>query len=95
MLFEWNPGKAETNEKKHGILFELAQSVFNDPFHISILDQKDNNEERWVTIGLAADISTLVVVHLYKTLQNDTELIRIISARRATKKEAKTYEEGI
>ena len=94
MLFIWDPDKAETNAKKHGISFDLAVTVFHDPFHLSVLDGKERGEERWVTIGLAADSQTLVVVHLYREAGSN-ELVRIISARKATRKEKKQYEEGI
>lgn len=94
MLFTWDSDKAEANIKKHGISFDLAVSVFSDPFHLSVLDGKERGEERWVTIGLVADKQTLVVVHLYKE-KGSKEHIRIISARKATRKEKKEYEEGV
>lgn len=94
MLFIWDPLKAEANLKKHGVSFDLAVSVFNDPFHLSVTDGKSSGEERWVTIGLSADASTLIVIHLFKDTDS-TEVIRIISARKATRKEKKQYEEGI
>jgi len=95
MLFEWDNHKAALNELKHGVSFELAQSVFDDPLHLSVLELKNVHEERWVTLGLAADSKTLVVVHTYKSVGHGIEIIRIISARPATKKERKQYEEGI
>lgn len=94
MWFVWDPNKAKTNIKKHGISFDLAATVFQDPLHLSVLDGKDRGEERWVTIGLAGDSQTLVVVHLYHEIGNN-EVVRIVSARKATKKEKKQYEEGI
>ena len=94
MLFIWDPGKAEANIKKHGVSFDLAVTVFNDPLHLSVLDGKERGEERWTTVGLAADSRTLVVVHLYRDLGNN-EIVRIISARKATRKVKKQYEEGI
>ena len=94
MLFIWDPAKVEANIKKHGVSFDVAVTVFYDPLHLSVLDGKERGEKRWVTIGLAADSQTLVVVHLYRELGSN-ELVRIISARRATRKEKKQYEEGI
>jgi uncharacterized DUF497 family protein len=94
MVITWDTNKAKSNIKKHGVSFEVAATVFNDPHQLSVLDTKDHSEERWVTIGLAADKKTLVVVHTYFDSQSD-EFIRIISARKATKKEKKNYEEGI
>ncbi len=95
MLFVWDPQKAEANLKKHGVSFEAAQTVFDDPLHLSILDGKQRDEERWITVGRAIDHKTLIVVHLYKNMEDQKEMIRIISARQATKREVKQYEEGI
>lgn len=95
MLFEWDPEKSRINLKKHGISFELAITIFSDPLHLSIPDSKYQGEERWVSVGLAANASTLVVVHTYKERTSVGEVIRVISARKATKKERKDYEEGI
>ena len=95
MLFVWDPEKAEHNYRKHRISFEIAQTVFDDPFHLSLLDWKKHTEERWVTIGRSADKRTLVVVHLYRSQEGGHEVIRIISARKATRREARQYEEGI
>jgi uncharacterized DUF497 family protein len=94
MVITWDSKKAQTNIKKHGVSFEIASTVFNDPHHLSVLDSKDRGEERWATLGLAADKKTLVVVHTYFDSATD-EFIRIISARKATRKERKSYEEGI
>ncbi|MBM4251915.1 MAG: BrnT family toxin [Deltaproteobacteria bacterium] len=94
MRIEWDLSKAAANIKKHRVSFEVAATVFDDPYAISIEDHGSSHEERWVTIGLAADERTLVVIHTWRDT-TDKELIRIISARRATKREAKQYEEGI
>lgn len=94
MLFYWDPIKASSNLKKHGISFELAQSVFDDPMHLSVIDGKTVFEERWITIGLSANKQSLVVVHTYRNVQTEEE-VRIISARKATRKEKEQYEEGI
>lgn len=94
MLFIWDRDKAESNLRKHSISFDLAVTVFDDPLHLSVLDGKEHGEQRWVTVGLAADRQTLLAVHLYSET-GEEELIRIISARKATRKEKKQYEEGI
>lgn len=94
MLFDWDSDKAKNNLAKHGVSFELAQTVFDDPLHLSTLDEKQHREERWVTIGRSAQNNALVVVHTYRD-RGRAEIVRIISARRATRKEAKQYEEGI
>lgn len=95
MLYEWDPQKDLANLKKHGISFELAQTIFDDPFHLSVLESKSSSEERWVTIGRSIGSKTLVVVHTYRAFDGLNEVNRIISARRATKKEVQHYEEGI
>ena len=95
MLFIWDPEKAAQNVRKHGVSFELAQTVFDDPFQLSVLDAKKHDEERWITLGRSADMKTLVVVHTYRVMENNREVIRIISARKATRKEVRQYEEGI
>ena len=94
MRIEWDPSKAASNIKKHRVSFEIAATVFDDPNALSVEDQGSLHEERWVTMGMAADERTLVVIHTWSNA-TDKELIRIISARRATKRETKQYEEGI
>ncbi len=95
MLFSWDLEKAEQNIKKHDVSFELAQTVFEDPLHMSMLDGKKHSEERWITLGRSADAKILVIVHMYSITDEGKEEIRIISARKATRKEIKEYEEGI
>ena len=95
MEFEWDSKKAISNQKKHGVSFEMASTVFHDLHHLSIPDSNCSDKERWITVGLAADSATLVVVHTYSYFVGKMEVIRIISARNATKKERKVYEEGI
>ena len=92
MRFEWDPKKSDTNAKKHGVSFEEARQVFNDPLHLSIMDERFNYfEERWVTLGQTSDRQILVVVNLFFD-EDGEEVIRIISAREATKNERKQYE---
>lgn len=88
LIFEWDDKKASQNIKKHGISFEEATTVFGDPFSITIYDPLHSREEdRFVILGMSDKNRILVVVH---TERNDR--IRIISARKATKKERKQYE---
>lgn len=94
MLFEWDPEKNARNFKKHMFSFEIAVTVFDDSLHLSVLDHKTRHEERWITVGHVVTGATIVVVHTYKELR-ELEIIRIISARLATRKEKKQYEEGI
>ncbi len=86
LKFEWNKSKAKDNYSKHGVGFELAKNVFKDPLAVEFLDDRqDYGEDRFVTIG-TADGHILYVAY---TERND--VIRIISARRATKLEQETY----
>lgn len=82
LKFEWDKSKAKDNDAKHGVSFSLAKGVFNDSFAIEFLDDRqDYGEERFVIIGLAGGH----VLYVAYTERND--VIRIISARRATKHE--------
>ena len=92
MEFSWDPDKNKTNRAKHGVSFETAKMVFDDPFHLSLLDRIDGGEERWKTIGQIQGVIVLIVAHTYQE-NNGEEVIRIISARKATKMERKKYEE--
>lgn len=93
MIFEWDPQKDIINQSKHGVSFEEAREVFDDPLHLSILDNRFNYfEERWISIGKTKKSFTLVVVNLFFN-DDGEEVIRIISARRATVNERKQYEE--
>ena len=87
--FEWDPRKAKTNEKKHGVSFEEAQSVFFDEQALLLEDaQALHEEERLVLLGLSASLRILVVIHALR----DEDVIRIISARKATRVETHEYE---
>lgn len=93
--FDWDPVKARNNRRKHGVEFELATTVFDDPFALSIPDQDHGGaEDRWVTQGRARDGVPLVVVHTYHEAGADAARVRIISARRATGRERRQYESG-
>ena len=92
--FEWDPSKAKENLRKHGIGFERAAELFLDPLAISVVDAEHSvGEERWLTVGQDGAGSVLVVVHTFEESSAEECKIRIISARRATKREAKQYEE--
>ena len=92
--FEWDANKNERNNAKHGIDFETAQLVFDDPFCITFVERLYGGEERWHAIGAIEDILILVVVHTYREDRGD-EVIRVISARRATPHERRLYAEAI
>lgn len=92
--FDWDPVKARQNLKKHGVSFERAARIFLDPFAISIFDEKHSaSEERWITIGSEANEVLLVVVHAFRNIDTENSLVRVISAREATKEEAQQYHE--
>lgn len=91
LIFEWDFKKAKTNLEKHGISFEEASTAFRDPLSLTIDDPlHSRDEERLVLIGMSYNNYLLIVVH---TERGDN--IRIISARKATKKERKYYETNV
>lgn len=91
--FDWDKKKNAANQKKHGISFEEATEVFEDPLHISVMDRRfDYFDERWITLGATKKGTVIVLGHLYYFSESDEETIRIITARKATKKERENYE---
>jgi len=92
--FEWDPDKAAANLAKHGVAFEDAALVFEDPLHVSRQDRHEDGEERWQTLGLAGGVLLLVVAHAFREGGFGEEYIRVISARKATRRERKHYEHG-
>ena len=92
--FEWDEAKNRSNKKKHGIDFETAQLIFDDPHCISFVERVSDGEERWHAIGSIENIIVIVVVHAYREEVSD-EVIRIISARRVTRHERKLYAQAI
>lgn len=93
-MFSWDEAKNKDNLFKHGVSFEAAQLVFDDPLHISRQDRIENGEERWQTLGSAGGDVFLLVAHTWQDTETEGEHIRIVSARRATKLERKVYEQG-
>ncbi len=94
MKFTWDSQKAAANIKKHQVSFELAARIFADPFALTYQDRIENGEYRRQTIGLVDGCLFLLVAHTLEE-NNNTEIIRIISARRADSKERKRYEQAI
>jgi len=91
LKFDWDKNKATKNLAKHKVSFEEAQSVFDDDFARLIPDpDHSEDEERFLLLGLSCSLKVLVVVHCYKDEEN---IIRLISARKATKPESKIYKE--
>jgi uncharacterized DUF497 family protein len=90
MKWHWDERKARANKTKHGVSFELAMQVFDDPLHLS--QPNDHSDgDRWSTVGCISG-GTLLVVH---TIYEDDSGGRIISARKATAHERRAYEQGI
>jgi len=90
--FEWDEAKDRMNRRKHRISFETAKLVFADPFHMSRHDRIERDEDRWQTIGRLGEGAIVLVAHALR-FEGETEVIRIISARKANKKERGVYEE--
>ena len=88
--FEWDNQKNRSNKKKHGVSFEEAQSVFYDEFAIQFYDDETTDEHRFILLGLSNESQVLVVIHCERGA--DGEELRIISARKATKKEHQHYQ---
>lgn len=92
MEFEWDEAKNQKNIRKHKINFQTAIRVFADPLHISIQDRIEDGEARWQTVGMVQGQMLLLVAHTILDDDRDT-VIRIISARKAERKERKHYEQ--
>jgi len=92
-LFEWDEAKAESNLRKHGISFKCATKVFDDPFVLAEPERFESGEHRWQSIGMVEGVAILLVAHTVHEEGWD-EVIRIISARRATRKECRRYEQN-
>ena len=91
--FGWDPVKARSNRLKHDVTFDLAATVFDDPLTSSIPDDDhSDSEERWVTMGRAANGTLVVVSHTYREVGVNAANVRIISARRGTSHERRQYE---
>ncbi|MDO4401238.1 MAG: BrnT family toxin [Coriobacteriia bacterium] len=89
ITFEWDDAKAASNLEKHGVSFEEAATVFYDP-HALVVDDDEHSidEDRFIIVGLSSAARTLTVCHCYR---ETNEVIRIISARKATKNEERGY----
>lgn len=91
LRFEWDERKATANRQKHGISFEEAQSVFFDEDALLVADEEHSDEEdRFVLIGLSTSLRVVLVCHCYR---ESDEVIRIISARKASASERRQYKE--
>jgi uncharacterized protein len=94
--FAWNLAKAAVNLRKHGVSFDLACTIFNDPLLLTIADlEHSQKEERWFSIGLATNGSLLSVLYLWSQIEPAVTEVRIISARKSTSSEIRQYEERV
>ena len=93
MRFEWDEVKNGRNLRKHKISFETAKMVFDDPHALSDREREVDDEERWQAVGVIVGSVTVVVAYTYRQ-EDRGEVIRIISARKASPAERRAYEEG-
>ena len=94
--FEWDPVKAAANRRKHGVSFEIAMRAFADPFALTEQDHIEGGEARWRTLGMVKGRVLLLVAHTFRDEDEDgdaIEVIRIISARAADRRERRRYEQ--
>jgi len=93
LRFVWDPAKTAANQRKHGVSFREAQSIFADDNALFLADPDHSaREERYLLLGLSVRLRMLTVVH---TVEDDGDTIRIISARKATKREQQLYLERV
>jgi uncharacterized protein len=91
--FEWDDVKAKTNERKHGVRFDDAMLVFSDPYALVEQDRMEGGELRRQTLGLVGGVVLLLVAHTVRN-EGEDEVIRIISARKASRKERVGYDQN-
>ena len=93
--FEWDPAKDRANIHKHKVSFRRAATAFRDPNQLSIYDEEHSElEDRWITMGIDEGGVLQVVVHTFNQVDEAECEIRIISARNATRRESRQYQEG-
>ena len=91
--FEWDESKGRLNFEKHKITFDEATTIFTDPFLITFVDEfHSDKEERFISIGLSEKNRVLLAVHTEREEKQETIVIRVISCRKATSTERKSYE---
>lgn len=91
MRFEWDEDNAREHYEKHGVQFETATLVFDDPDFVMLPDRDIDGEERWHTIGMVQGVLLLLVVHTLDD-EDEEEIVRIISEREVTAHERRRYE---
>jgi uncharacterized DUF497 family protein len=93
MRFEWDDAKDRSNFTKHKLSFETARLVFDDPLAVSVPDRVVAGEERWQTLGRVDGMIIFLVAHTYRS-QGEDEVVQIVSARKATPRERRFYEQA-
>ena len=89
MGFEWDPARAASNAKKHKVSFEVAKTGFHDDFAVQFFDEEHaSDEDRFLLLGMSSDARLLLICHCES---EDGDVIRIVSARKATANEAQHY----
>ena len=91
--FEWNDEKNRANKAKHGVSFETACLIWDDPQYLLLPDAVYDGEQRWLAIGIVGLVTVLVAVYVIHDAE-DKETIRVISARKATSHERRRYEQS-
>jgi uncharacterized DUF497 family protein len=92
--FQWDPAKALYNARKHDVTFDQAATVFLDAFALTVYDEASSQtEDRWFTLGYDANGRLLALAHTYELTGPTNVRVRIISARKATRRERRSYEE--
>ncbi|MBY5404298.1 BrnT family toxin [Rhizobium laguerreae] len=91
--FQWNDEKNRINKAKHGVSFETACLIWDDPQYLLIPDAAHDGEQRWLAIGAVGFVTVLVAVHVIFGAE-DEETVRVISARKATSHERRRYEQS-
>ncbi|WP_395651157.1 BrnT family toxin [Brevundimonas sp.] len=94
MRFEWDPEKARSNLAKHGVSFARVEEAFEDPNSITVADRVVDGELRWRTLGRVGFTTVLFVAHTLVDDDADDVVVRVISARKADRRETRAYERG-
>lgn len=93
--FDWDDNKAAINLNKHGVDFRQAMTVMLDPLAMTFFDaEHSQDEDRWVSVGRSSEGALLLVIHTFVGTGPSSALVRIISARAATRNERQQYEQG-
>lgn len=94
MRFEWDSRKSDRNLRKHGVDFETASIVFDDPMRVEVFDRHVDGEDRYHTVGAIEGVLLLLVVHTYRDSEEGEEVVRLISAREVEPHERRRYEQS-